>query len=150
MRPSLQPFAHWEEAHRRHSGWLDWDRVVRCAKLLSFFFLFGPEPPAQDALPPCRQKFRANCERAMALNRGHNSTRRPQREKTNDIWSGRGKKKRNFGLPPSGLPFWEGVWAPTLRGQFFFWVWASHPSGLSQSSDRSGPKAVRRKENFRH
>ena len=48
----------------------------------------------------------------MALNRGHNSTRRPspERGKQSEIWGGRGKKKaRNVG-PPA-------LWAQTLWGQ---------------------------------
>ena len=63
---------------------------------------------------------------AMALNSGHNSTRRPPRERKNEISGGR-EKARNFGPPTLPAPTLRG---PTLR---FFWVRAPTTSGPHQN-----------------
>ena len=76
------------------------------------------------------------CCVVMALNRGHKSTRKPQRErKKSEIWGGRGGKNReNLGpLHRSGSTLQAlTLWAPTLRPPFFNGFgphpWTSHPS----------------------
>ena len=67
----------------------------------------------QDRPPQDRHKFRWGLGWVMALNRGHNSTRRPPRErKKNEFCGGRGKKARNFGPPILRAPTFR---ASTLR-----------------------------------
>ena len=73
-------------------------------------------PSRESGLQAAGARTHAHCVWSTALNRGHNSTRRPQRRKEKNDICGGWKKRENWSSPPFGTPpFWPPLFLGLLQ-----------------------------------